>query len=55
MPQTIAYDAAIDSFLVSIDTIEQRAWFDFFPELGQQAQHNVEHGPAPAIWTESRQ
>lgn len=40
----------LQSLLVSIDTIEELTGLDFFPDLSQEAQRQLEAAPTPSVW-----
>lgn len=40
----------LQSLLVSIDTIEQLTGLDFFPDLSEEEQRQLEANPTPSVW-----
>ena len=50
VPQTVSGTESIQSFRVSIDTIEALTGLDFFPDLPDEVENAFEKAIAPRIW-----
>ena len=50
VPQTVRGDEPLDHYVTSVDAIEKRTGFDFFPELDKADEARLESAIDPAPW-----
>lgn len=50
MPQEVHGDEPLDQYVVSVDEIEARTGFDFFPQLDRATAKRIESVTAPPAW-----
>lgn len=50
IPQSVRGNEPLDRFLVSVDEVERRTGFDFFPELDDAIEAKIEGGVDPEKW-----